>query len=196
VAERMTGAPLIWVAFWCGIGALVGWVIGGSRGRATEGLWLGLFLGAIGWIIVYFMPPGPAAVAARRVEAAELLGASTDQATHMSTDVIDTRPCPWCAETIKAAARVCRYCGRDVEPLSVWSYASVEAIWDQIYAFAPDTFRRSVGDVTSLLRAANLNPAAVLADLCERLSKTMWASDEASGEAGEREALSVLAEQH
>jgi len=27
------------------------------------------------------------------------------------------RTCPWCAETIKAAAVVCRFCGRDVEPL-------------------------------------------------------------------------------
>jgi hypothetical protein len=28
------------------------------------------------------------------------------------------RTCPWCAETIKAAAVLCRFCGRDVEPLS------------------------------------------------------------------------------
>ena len=27
--------PFLWVVFWAGIGALVGWVIGGSRGRAT-----------------------------------------------------------------------------------------------------------------------------------------------------------------
>lgn len=26
----------------------------------------------------------------------------------------DTKQCPWCAETIKAAAVVCRFCGRDV----------------------------------------------------------------------------------
>lgn len=28
-----------------------------------------------------------------------------------------TRPCPWCAEPIQPAARVCRFCGRDVERL-------------------------------------------------------------------------------
>jgi hypothetical protein len=27
----------------------------------------------------------------------------------------DERPCPWCAETIKAAAVICRFCGRDVQ---------------------------------------------------------------------------------
>lgn len=28
------------------------------------------------------------------------------------------RSCPWCAETIKVAAIVCRFCGRDVDPVS------------------------------------------------------------------------------
>jgi hypothetical protein len=26
----------------------------------------------------------------------------------------DTKPCPWCAETIKTAARVCRFCGKEL----------------------------------------------------------------------------------
>jgi hypothetical protein len=32
-------------------------------------------------------------------------------------DVIGRRPCPHCAEAILPEAKVCRYCGRDVEPL-------------------------------------------------------------------------------
>ena len=28
----------------------------------------------------------------------------------------DERTCPWCAETIKSAARICRFCNRDVTP--------------------------------------------------------------------------------
>jgi len=31
----------------------------------------------------------------------------------------EDRNCPWCAETIKSAAIVCRFCGRDVEPVPV-----------------------------------------------------------------------------
>ena len=30
----------------------------------------------------------------------------------------DERACPWCAETIKAAAVICRFCGRDVQMLA------------------------------------------------------------------------------
>jgi hypothetical protein len=34
-----------------------------------------------------------------------------------------TRVCPWCAESIKPAAIVCRFCGRDVQPIDLESSA-------------------------------------------------------------------------
>jgi uncharacterized membrane protein YdbT with pleckstrin-like domain len=33
----------------------------------------------------------------------------------------ETRVCPFCAETVKARAKVCRYCGRDLPPLPPFS---------------------------------------------------------------------------
>ena len=32
----------------------------------------------------------------------------------MTQEASETRECPYCAETIKARARVCRFCGRDL----------------------------------------------------------------------------------
>jgi predicted lipid-binding transport protein (Tim44 family) len=48
---------LFFFLFWCGIGGLVGALIGSGKGRAAAGFWLGLLLGIIGWIIVAFMSP-------------------------------------------------------------------------------------------------------------------------------------------
>ena len=48
----MVAAVLLWVVVTC----LVGYLIGNSRGRGTEGVFFGLLLGPIGWIITLLFP--------------------------------------------------------------------------------------------------------------------------------------------
>lgn len=79
---------IIWIV--CGIGAAA---IASSKGRSA-GVWFlgGLLLGPIGLLIVGFMgAPAPS--------------------------VSSVRKCPFCAETILREAKVCKHCGREVEPV-------------------------------------------------------------------------------
>jgi hypothetical protein len=80
------------------LGALVG-VIAQAKGRGFFGRWIyGTLLFVVAIIHVLVIRPN-----ATGVEARALVGG-------------DTRKCPHCAEIIKAEAKVCRYCGRDVMP--------------------------------------------------------------------------------
>jgi hypothetical protein len=114
------------IIFWAVIGALVGRAIGKAKGRANEGLLLGLFLGFIGWIIIAVMRPTPEAEA-ERVQAV---------ASFMDPNSASRRACPYCAEQIQSAAVVCRFCGRDVEPVAARPVAQ-QGIADQRWADRP-----------------------------------------------------------
>lgn len=104
----MAAILMLWVAVAVAC-ALVGRALGERKGRGSEGFWLGLFLGVVGIVIVLVISPTPEAQARFNQEvarAAERLGGAAA-----------LRPCPWCAELVQPAARLCRYCGRDIEPL-------------------------------------------------------------------------------
>lgn len=100
------------------IGGGIGYLIGQSKGNATAGFWLGALLGFIGWIIVAVMEPSAEERQRRQAElAGAVLEAGSPAAAARAAQVAE-RPCPFCAELIKPAAIVCRFCGRDVP---VWT---------------------------------------------------------------------------
>lgn len=74
-----------------------------NRHRQIAGIFfLNLFLGwtLVGWVVA-------------------LVWAVQSGAAKPVRPTIDpTRKCPHCAEVIKAEARVCRFCGRDVDPIA------------------------------------------------------------------------------
>lgn len=91
------------------IGGTIGRTIAYPRGRGTAGFWFGALLGVLGWIIAALLPASTAVQAVRNRDLAQEIARGTAAAPGD-----DERDCPWCAERIKSAAIVCRFCGRDV----------------------------------------------------------------------------------
>ena len=73
---------------------LIGVVVGQRKGRAFAGFVFGALLGPIGWLIVAVGPDVKASLEAARM-----------------------RKCPYCAELVQPEAKVCKHCGKNIEPL-------------------------------------------------------------------------------
>jgi hypothetical protein len=155
-----------WLLFWVVLGGLIGFAIGNGKGRGAAGFWLGMFLGWIGWIIVATMRPS-VEVEAERLHAIQtmLSGPTTSPPPRPVT-----RSCPYCAEDIRAEAKVCRYCGRDVEPAPAAQLhaARTEADFELVRTLHPTTYERAARTLASLTQPPE-RPVDWLAELCTRL---------------------------
>jgi hypothetical protein len=114
---RMAGVVvLIWIVAG-GVCGVAGFVIGNMKGRGVAGFWLGFLFGVFGLIVIAVIAPTPLAEAERRAQIDAAVDVLSDGPSE-SRAAPTRRPCPWCAEFIRLPAIVCRYCGRDVEPLA------------------------------------------------------------------------------
>lgn len=132
--------------FWfvCG---LVGAAITENRGH---GAGLGFFLGAL------FGPLGILIAAVLAVQPVSQTVNPQLQATNQ-----DRRPCPYCAEMILREAKVCRFCGRDIEPLpAISAIAPLEVRGDFLRCPNCDTKNYKNADHCEKCGIAFLKPIA------------------------------------
>jgi hypothetical protein len=105
----MPGLIAVGVICWCTCWCIIGYNIGKARGRGSSGFWWAAILGPIGCLVFLSFEQS------RDANVHLLPSASTGRVEHGQAT---QRTCPFCAESIKRAAILCRYCGQKVDPIA------------------------------------------------------------------------------
>jgi hypothetical protein len=171
VESDPTSFLMLFVLIWVIVGGGIGAAIGSPKGRGGVGFFLGLFLGFIGWIIVAVIEPSGEQRLIRATELAHVM--QTSQTNQPPSKSSVDRACPWCAEPIKAAAVICRFCDRDVPPLAnLDSLNAVSTDLAELSDWLSNTYPRwakEAIDIFSSLPNPPVYPKEWLGELCLRL---------------------------
>lgn len=102
----------MWFLLW--LVSVIGAAMALSRyNKAGSGFLLGVFLGPLGLIIALIWRSSLS-----QEETSRNLKQIAEAARAPEHDSRQERECPYCAEPILRKAKVCKHCGRDVEPLA------------------------------------------------------------------------------
>jgi hypothetical protein len=107
----------MWVLGWLSF-SILGAAILSRYNKAGTGFLLGLILGPLGLLFALIIRSGESKKEEQRRHEEQINALANLKAPEATAQTQPQRECPFCAETILAKAKVCKHCGRDVQPIA------------------------------------------------------------------------------